>query len=146
MQTLETALPLTTTPTQWNKYNPATGDWLGQYENPSSEMVQAQLELAHKAQPAWASLSFEVRLDVLKKVEQLLVDRADALALTISKEVGKPLAEVYQSDLLSARIALNHAIKQGKKLFQPRALNWHRGLLFGRTFIQRPVPKGVVQK
>jgi succinate-semialdehyde dehydrogenase/glutarate-semialdehyde dehydrogenase len=144
MQTLETALPLTTTPTQWNKYNPATGDWLGQYENTSSDMVQAQLELAHKAQPAWASLSFEVRLDVLKKVEQLLVDRADALALTISKEVGKPLAEVYQSDLLSARIALNHAIKQGKKLFQPRALNWHRGLLFGRTFIQRPVPKGVI--
>jgi succinate-semialdehyde dehydrogenase/glutarate-semialdehyde dehydrogenase len=81
---------------------------------------------------------------VLKKVETLLIDRADELAMTISKEVGKPLAEAYQSDLLSARIALNHAIRQGKKLFQPQALNWHRGLLFGRSFVQRPVAKGVI--
>jgi acyl-CoA reductase-like NAD-dependent aldehyde dehydrogenase len=147
MQTLDSHTTLNsspTTPTQWHKYNPATGDWLGQYENPLPEMVQAQILLAHQTQPAWASLPLDVRVDVLRKVEQLLVDRADALALTISKEVGKPLSEAYQSDLLSARIALNHAIKQGKKLFQPRPLNWHRGLLFGRSFVQRPVPKGVI--
>ena len=143
MQTLESP-NISTTTTQWHKYNPATGDWLGQYENPTPETIEAQLVLASQAQPAWAALPFETRLDVLKKVEQLLVDRADPLALVISKEVGKPLAEAYQSDLLSARMALNHAIKQGKKLFQPRSLNWHRGLLFGRTFIQRPVAKGVI--
>ena len=92
MQTLESP-NISTTTTQWHKYNPATGDWLGQYENPTPETIEAQLVLASQAQPAWAALPFETRLDVLKKVEKLLVDRADPLALVISKEVGKPLAE-----------------------------------------------------
>jgi acyl-CoA reductase-like NAD-dependent aldehyde dehydrogenase len=148
MQTVEQFAPqqpaAKTSQTQWNKYNPATGECLGQYENPRPEIVEAQLALAHHAQSAWASHSLKFRTKVLKKVGELLLQRADVLALTISQEVGKPLAEAYQSDLLSASIALNHAIQQGHTVFKPRSCNWHRGLLFGRTFLQRPVPKGVI--
>lgn len=128
----------------WVKYNPATGEALATYQNPSAEAVETQLQLAQQAQVAWANVPFQQRLQVLKYVEHLLLERADALALTISQEVGKPLAEAYQSDLLSARLALNHAVKQGKRLFQPTPFNWHKGLLFGRAFTKRPVPKGVV--
>jgi acyl-CoA reductase-like NAD-dependent aldehyde dehydrogenase len=147
MTILHQEVPLSSIKTEtveWIKYNPATGEALATYHNPTAEAVAQQITLAQQAQVVWATLPFNQRLQVLKYVEQLLVERADTLALTISQEVGKPLAEAYQSDLLSARLALTHAIKQGKRLFEPHALNWHKGLLFGRSFTQRTVAKGVI--
>ena len=65
----------------WVKYNPATGEALATYQNPSAEAVETQLQLAQQAQVAWANVPFQQRLQVLKYVEHLLLERADALAI-----------------------------------------------------------------
>ena len=47
----------------------------------------------HKAMPAWMKLTACDRAKVLKKTADLMRERADAIARTLTMEQGKPLAE-----------------------------------------------------
>lgn len=76
--------------------NPINGEMLWQgYSATDKEVLQA-LVAAREAYPKWARLSFEERLVYLKKFCDLLTQSLDEFALTISKEVGKPLWESKQ--------------------------------------------------
>ncbi|MBB1009065.1 NAD-dependent succinate-semialdehyde dehydrogenase, partial [Dietzia sp. SLG510A3-3B2-2] len=51
------------------------------------------IEAAGRAQPSWAAVPARERAEILRRAYELIVERADELALLMTTEMGKPLAE-----------------------------------------------------
>ena len=73
--------------------NPATGAELERYPVMTREQIDAALDAAAAAQRAWAGVDFTVRGEILRAAAGLLHDRDDELAVLVTREMGKPLAE-----------------------------------------------------
>ena len=73
--------------------NPATGERLAEYPALSDADVDAALDRAATAQVGWSDASFDQRAAVFRRAAELLRTGADALALLVTREMGKPLAE-----------------------------------------------------
>jgi succinate-semialdehyde dehydrogenase/glutarate-semialdehyde dehydrogenase len=73
--------------------NPATGQPLAEYPAFSDSDVDAALDRAAAAQTGWAALPFAERAAVLRRTAEVLRADADELALLVTREMGKPLAE-----------------------------------------------------
>lgn len=71
--------------------NPATGETLREYEPMTSEEVEETLDRVDRAQAEWAKTGFEHRAQHLRKVGELLRERADRYARLMAEEMGKPL-------------------------------------------------------
>ncbi|SOD99329.1 NAD-dependent succinate-semialdehyde dehydrogenase [Blastococcus haudaquaticus] len=73
--------------------NPATGERLAEYPGFSDAEVDAALGKADAAQHAWGALPLDERAVVLRRVAAILREEIDDLALLVTREMGKPLAE-----------------------------------------------------
>jgi succinate-semialdehyde dehydrogenase/glutarate-semialdehyde dehydrogenase len=82
--------------------NPATEEAITEIAYGGRAEVRRAIEAAARAMPAWMKLSAWDRAKVLKKTAELMRDRADAIARTLTTEQGKPLAESKAEVLHSA--------------------------------------------
>ncbi|MFG1623024.1 NAD-dependent succinate-semialdehyde dehydrogenase [Kribbella sp. NPDC049227] len=73
--------------------DPSTGEVLCAVADATPSDGRAALEAAVAAQPAFAKTSPRERADMLTAAYQLLMERVDDLALLMTLEMGKPLAE-----------------------------------------------------
>ena len=73
--------------------NPATGEVLGEAPVATDDDVDAALAAAHRAFPAWRRTPPEERAAVLHRAAALLRERAEAVAVRMVLENGKPIAE-----------------------------------------------------
>ncbi|HEX3893064.1 MAG TPA: CoA-acylating methylmalonate-semialdehyde dehydrogenase [Terracidiphilus sp.] len=73
--------------------NPATGEQLGQSPSGSATEVDAAVQAAQAAFPAWRSTPPADRIQFLFKLKNLLESHFDELAAIITSENGKTLAE-----------------------------------------------------
>ncbi len=74
--------------------NPARLDEVvGQVEFAGADTFVAAAEAAHKAQEAWAAVPAPVRGRAIAHIGRLVEDNAEALALLVTDEIGKPYAE-----------------------------------------------------
>ncbi|MCC7257154.1 MAG: NAD-dependent succinate-semialdehyde dehydrogenase [Gammaproteobacteria bacterium] len=73
--------------------NPATGAVLGTVPNMDAADTRAAIEAAHAALPPWRALSARERAAVLKRLHALMLQHQDDLAVLMTAEQGKPLAE-----------------------------------------------------
>src|SRR6516225_903746 len=73
--------------------NPASGEVIGQVYEATADDVRLAVEAAREAQPRWSAAGGVARADVLRGVAALLGERADELAVLLSREEGKTLAE-----------------------------------------------------
>ena len=73
--------------------NPATGDVVGEVPVTAAEDVQAAVDRARAAQPAWEALGLEGRAALLKQTGPIFVERAQEHGELITREMGKPLKE-----------------------------------------------------
>jgi succinate-semialdehyde dehydrogenase / glutarate-semialdehyde dehydrogenase len=73
--------------------NPATGELLAEYPVLSDPDVDAALDRAAVAQTGWAALSYDRRAEVLRRAAGILRAEVEDLALLVTREMGKPLAE-----------------------------------------------------
>jgi acyl-CoA reductase-like NAD-dependent aldehyde dehydrogenase len=71
--------------------NPATGELVGKAPVHTVADLDAAVDAAKAAQPAWAALGHSARSDLLMKVADAIDENADALAHLLSREQGKPL-------------------------------------------------------
>jgi succinate-semialdehyde dehydrogenase/glutarate-semialdehyde dehydrogenase len=74
-------------------YDPATGEALCEVADASPADGVAALDAAVEAQPSWAACPPRERGEILRRAYQMLVDRQDDLALLMTLEMGKPVAE-----------------------------------------------------
>ncbi|WP_329330565.1 NAD-dependent succinate-semialdehyde dehydrogenase [Streptomyces luteogriseus] len=73
--------------------NPATGEELCRVADASPSDGRCAAEAAVAAQPAWAATPPRVRSEILRRAYDLIIARTEDLALLMTLEMGKPLAE-----------------------------------------------------
>ncbi|MQA27323.1 MAG: aldehyde dehydrogenase family protein, partial [Micromonosporaceae bacterium] len=83
-------------------YDPSTGEPLCEVADASPADGMDALDAAVAAQPSWAAHPPRERGEILRRAYQILVDRADDLALLMTLEMGKPVAEAKGEVLYAA--------------------------------------------
>src|SRR5262249_13040121 len=73
--------------------NKATGDVITRVPEFGESETRRAIEAAHSALPAWSKLLAKERSKVIRAWYYSIVEHADELALLLSNEQGKPLAE-----------------------------------------------------
>jgi succinate-semialdehyde dehydrogenase/glutarate-semialdehyde dehydrogenase len=73
--------------------DPATGETLCEVADASVDDAKAALAAAHEAQPEWARHPPRERGEILRRAFEELTERADELALLMTLEMGKAVAE-----------------------------------------------------
>jgi acyl-CoA reductase-like NAD-dependent aldehyde dehydrogenase len=74
-------------------FNPATGELLQELPADDAAAVQRKAAAARRAQPAWAALPFADRLHTIQRFRAAVVAQLEALAQTLTREVGKPITQ-----------------------------------------------------
>src|SRR5512139_3786524 len=74
-------------------HNPATGEALGSVPDLGAAETRRAIEAAERALPAWRARTGKDRSAILRKWNDLIVANLDDLALILTTEQGKPLAE-----------------------------------------------------
>jgi len=118
--------------------NPVTQAVIWQGQGADASQVDAAVQAARQAFPAWAQLSLEARIDVLEKSAEQLKTHSEALAYCIGEETGKPLWEsVTEVTSMVNKVAISvqsYRERTGEK----------SGPLADATAVLRHKPHGVV--
>lgn len=73
--------------------NPATGEVIAEIPHLSPEEIPAVIEASRIAQKKWALFTAKERSVILRRWFELMIENTDDLALLMTSEQGKPLAE-----------------------------------------------------
>lgn len=73
--------------------NPATGELIARVPDLGAKETKEAVEAAHKAFPGWSGLLAKERAGILRRWYELQRDNKEDLALLMTTEQGKPLAE-----------------------------------------------------
>jgi succinate-semialdehyde dehydrogenase / glutarate-semialdehyde dehydrogenase len=73
--------------------NPATGETIGTIPKMGTAETRRAIEAAHAAFPAWRGKTAQERSAILRRWSDLLLEHQDDLAVIMTAEQGKPLAE-----------------------------------------------------
>ena len=71
------------------KIDPATGSEICQVARSTRADVDLAVDLAKKAQPAWAAMTVAKRGEILRKIAILMQEHRDAIASLVARETGK---------------------------------------------------------
>lgn len=96
--------------------NPATEEVLSEVAYGGRKETKRALEAAHKAMPGWMKLTAWDRAKVLKKTAELMRERADAIARTLTQEQGKPLAEA-KAEIMHSADTFEWFAEEGKRAY-----------------------------
>src|SRR5699024_1822466 len=73
--------------------DPSTAQTLCEVADASPDEAMRALDAAAEAQPSWARTSPRERSEILSRAYQLMIDETERLAMIMTLEMGKPLAE-----------------------------------------------------
>jgi acyl-CoA reductase-like NAD-dependent aldehyde dehydrogenase len=97
--------------------NPAqTGDLIGRFPESGLPDVEAAVKSAKRGFALWSRTPAPVRGDVLRRVGDLLVQRKEAIANAMTREMGKVLAET-RGDVQEGIDTAFYAATEGRRLF-----------------------------
>src|SRR6266550_5839941 len=96
--------------------NPATEEVITEVAYGGRAETRRALEAAARAMPAWMKLTAWDRAKVLKKTADLMRERADAIARTLTLEQGKPLAE-SKAEILHSADTFEWFAEEGKRAY-----------------------------
>lgn len=74
-------------------HNPATGALLGTVPDMGETDTRRAIDAAHDAFPAWSKTTAKERAQVLRRLHGLMLEHQEDLAVLMTAEQGKPLAE-----------------------------------------------------
>src|SRR5215831_14262073 len=127
-------MPAATVPVQnrnlfiGGKWSPASSGKTLAVDNPATEEIIAEvafgtrddckkaIDAAAKAMPAWMKLTAYDRAKVLKKTADLMRERADNLAKTLTMEQGKPVPEA-KAEILHSADTFDWFAEEGKRAY-----------------------------
>jgi succinate-semialdehyde dehydrogenase/glutarate-semialdehyde dehydrogenase len=96
--------------------NPATGAVIGSLPHATRAELDLALQAAQRAFEGWRKTSPLERSKILRRVAELVRERADAIARNITLDMGKPLAEAKLEVLTCAEHAEWHA-EEGRRIY-----------------------------
>ncbi len=95
--------------------NPATGERLGTIPKMGTAETRRAIEAANAAWPAWRKKTAKERATILRKWFDLIMANADDLALLMTTEQGKPLAEA-KGEVSYAASFIEWFAEEGKRV------------------------------
>jgi succinate-semialdehyde dehydrogenase/glutarate-semialdehyde dehydrogenase len=96
--------------------NPADGSVLGTVPSLGRAETRRAIEAANAAFPAWRAKTAKERAGVLRKLHDLMIANADDLAMIMTLEQGKPLAEARGEVVYSAAF-IEWFGEEGKRVY-----------------------------
>jgi succinate-semialdehyde dehydrogenase/glutarate-semialdehyde dehydrogenase len=96
--------------------NPATEETIAEVSSGGREDCKRAVAAASEAMKSWMKLTPYDRAKVLKKTGDLMRERADALARTMTMEQGKPLAEA-KGEVLHSADTFEWFAEEGKRAY-----------------------------
>ena len=96
--------------------NPATGEAIGTVPKMGAAETRRAIEAANAAWPAWRAKTAKERSAILRKWYDLMLANADDLALIMTAEQGKPLAEA-KGEIVYAASFIEWFAEEGKRIY-----------------------------
>lgn len=96
--------------------NPATGEILGQVPELGAAETRRAIEAAHAALPGWRALTARDRAAILRRWFGLLMEHQEDLAVLMTLEQGKPLAEA-RGEIAYAASFIEWFAEEGKRVY-----------------------------
>jgi succinate-semialdehyde dehydrogenase/glutarate-semialdehyde dehydrogenase len=96
--------------------NPATGERLGTIPDMRAEETRRAIEAAAKAMPEWARKTAKERAAILRRWHDLMLANQQDLAMLMTAEQGKPLAE-SKGEIAYAAAFLEWFAEEGKRVY-----------------------------
>ncbi|MHA7685338.1 NAD-dependent succinate-semialdehyde dehydrogenase [Cupriavidus sp. PET2-C1] len=118
--------------------DPASGATLGTIPDCDEQDTRAAIEAANRALPAWSALTTHERAAKLRKWHDLMLAHVDDLALLMTLEQGKPLAE-SRGEILYGASFVQWFAEEGIRAYGETI----PATQAGRRILVRKVPVGV---
>ncbi len=96
--------------------NPATGAEIGTIPNMGAAETRRAIEAAARAMPAWAAKTAKERANILRRWFELIMANQEDLAIIMTAEQGKPLAEA-KGEVAYAASFIEWFAEEGKRLY-----------------------------
>jgi succinate-semialdehyde dehydrogenase/glutarate-semialdehyde dehydrogenase len=96
--------------------NPATGEVLGTVPKMGMAETRRAVEACEKALPEWRSKTAKERATILRRWYELMLENQDDLAVIMTAEQGKPIAE-SRGEIGYAASFLEWFAEEGKRVY-----------------------------
>src|SRR6266542_3398070 len=124
--------------------NPATGAEIGRAPIATPEEVARAVGRAREAQRSWSQALFRERRRVVMKARKIILNELEEIALLISRETGKPIAEAIAMELTPTLDLMQYFARKTASLLRPRRVSVGQYALMGRSSREIYKPLGVV--
>jgi succinate-semialdehyde dehydrogenase/glutarate-semialdehyde dehydrogenase len=94
----------------------ATGEEIARVPAMGEKETHAAIAAAHRAFPAWAKLLAKERSRIIRRWYELIIEHADELALLLTREQGKPLAEA-KSEIVYGAVFVELFAEEAKRVY-----------------------------
>lgn len=92
----------------FSSLNPANNEVIWQASSATAEQVDIAVKSAREAFYSWGDMTFEARLEIVKRFAEQLKENSEELAIAIAKETGKPLWETRtEAGAMVGKIAIS---------------------------------------
>ena len=96
--------------------NPATGEAIGEVPALGAAETRRAIEAAHRAQTAWRAMLAKERAAILRKLNDLMLENTEDLAVIMTAEQGKPLSE-SKGEIAYAASFIEWFAEEGKRIY-----------------------------
>ncbi len=96
--------------------NPATGEIIGTVPRMGTAETRRAIEAANAAYPAWRARTAAERSTILRRWFELLLENQEDLAIIMTAEQGKPLAEA-RGEIVYAASFIEWFAEEGKRVY-----------------------------
>lgn len=124
--------------------NPATGEIIGYSPIHTPEEGREAIIHARQAQQAWGVLPLKERVRHVCRLRDYLVEHADEVSDTISKDVGKTRVEALATEVLPSIMATTYYARNAKRFLKPRRIRGGALLFFNKSSKIYRLPFGVI--
>ncbi len=107
--------------------NPATEEIITTLVEDSPESLQSKLKTLQKGQKAWAKVSLKKRIGIIARFSDLLAENIEALAATLTAEMGKPLQQA-RNEVNGARARIKYFVDNSQKYLKDETVTRQEGL------------------
>jgi succinate-semialdehyde dehydrogenase/glutarate-semialdehyde dehydrogenase len=95
--------------------DPATGEFVGSSALASRKDVDIAVEAAQRSLPLWGETHADERAKILHRAADLVAERVDAIAETLTREQGKPVPDARKEILFGVEVIRFYA-EEGRRL------------------------------
>ena len=96
--------------------NPATGEAIGEVPALGAAETRRAIEAAHRAQAGWRAMLAKDRAAILRKLNDLMLENTEDLAVIMTAEQGKPLSE-SKGEIAYAASFIEWFAEEGKRIY-----------------------------